>query len=188
MRAICRAFAPCLQRVSSMAAALHGELLPRAPQQLQVPSLQPASKLRRHVSNSMDDMLTECDPEQLDNLFLPTDVLPRYSDSEVCMGELSYETAERFRQEGFGTVCGKPALLKVVSLAEDPDAGSHVLKEVRMCYSGYCRLSAQPDANSTLTAQTCIPCQYFTASSIVCSTGPGLRSAKTHAGHQDPNL
>ena len=53
------------------------------------------------------------------------------------MGEVTYETAERFREEGFGTVRCRPALLKIVSLDEDPQRrpDSNVLKEVCSLHS-----------------------------------------------------
>ena len=44
---------------------------------------------------------------------------------EVRMGRLSYDTEERHRIEGGGTVCGKKMLLKIVSLAADPDAAAN---------------------------------------------------------------
>jgi hypothetical protein len=57
-------------------------------------------------------------------------MLPRFGKGEVRMGRLSYDTEERHRIEGGGTVCGKKLLLKIVSLAVDPDAAANLLNEV----------------------------------------------------------
>jgi hypothetical protein len=78
----------------------------------------------------MGGMVTEANTKQKNRFYMPRDVLPRYTDHEVCMGEVTYDTAERFWEEGFGTVRCRPALLKIVSLDEDPHADSNVLKEV----------------------------------------------------------
>jgi hypothetical protein len=90
----------------------------------------------------MEGMVSESDPKQKNRVYTPRDVLPRYTDHEVCMGEITYDTAERFREEGFGTVRCRPALLKIVSLDEDPHADSNVLNEV--CSLRHCFLMRCP--------------------------------------------
>jgi hypothetical protein len=64
-------------------------------------------------------------------LLASRDMLPRYGDDDVKVGESTYSTPERHRKESHGSVGGRAALVKTVSLAADPDAAVHVMAEVK---------------------------------------------------------
>lgn len=114
------------------ARSLQGQLHSSAALREQLSDLTCPSTLRMHASCCVDSIRADsaiCAEDQITQVPL-LDMLPRFSHSDVSISGTTYDTEERYRIEGGGLVCGRPALVKVVSLAADQDAVEHVLNEV----------------------------------------------------------
>jgi hypothetical protein len=126
----------CSLRNCVAAATLPGQLFRSAPQHLDVllPNAQQSCRLQLHAFSTAEQLSDVSGIKRENGQIASYDLLPRYATIDVTVGGPTYSTPERHRREGEGSVCGRRALIKTVSLADAPEAADHALAEVTTCW------------------------------------------------------